>query len=544
MASTVKPVQISGATELCPVKNGLKNRPMPKSYKDLRQKLLDLEAKVLQGNPKAVERQHREGKLTARERVERLLDPGSFVEEFMLAETQGAAGAMGGGGEPTDGVVVGYGKIEGRGVYVFAQDRTVLGGTVGTAHGEKISYAIETARKLGVPIIGLYDSVGARIQEGLDVTRVIGKMFYQTSITSGVVPQISAILGACVGVAAYCPALSDFVFMVKETGQMFITGPPVIKEVTGEDVTVEQLGGWKVHSEVSGVADFVAANDEDCLRQIRKLLSFLPQNGSESPAPAVTNDPADRRLDDLESIVPEEPRRLYNIKEVIQRIVDHGEFSEVKPRFARNMVVGFARLGGFSVGIVANQPMFLGGSLDVDSSDKASRFIRFCDAFNIPIVTLADMPGYLPGTKQEQRGIIRHGAKMLYAYAEATVPKLTVYLRKGYGGAKQAMCTREMGADQVFVWPGVELAVMGAEGAVRVLYRKAIAQAADPEQMRKEKIEEFSERFNGPFEAVAKQFAQAPILPRETRLRLIQALEMFRNKKEARPPKKHGVMPV
>ena len=517
---------------------------MPKSYKDLRQKLLDLEARVLAGNPKEIEKQHSKGKLTARERVLRLLDPGSFVEEFMLAESQGGDSMTAEGREPGDAVVVGYGNIEGRSVYVFAQDRAVLGGTVGTAHGEKISYAIETARKLGVPIIGLYDSVGARIGGGLDVTRVIGKMFYQTTITSGVVPQISAVMGACVGVASYCPALSDFIFMVKDSSQMFITGPPVIKEVTGEEVTVEQLGGWKVHSETSGVADFVAANDDDCLLQIRRLVSFLPQNCSEAPGFRPTGDPADRMLDDLEQIVPEEPRRLYNIKDVIQRIVDNGELFEVKSRFARNMVVGFGRLGGHAVGVVANQPMHLGGSLDVDCCDKASRFIRFCDAFNIPIITLADMPGYLPGIKQEQRGIIRHGAKMLYAYAEATVPKLTVYLRKGYGGAKQAMCTREMGADQVFVWPGVELAVMGAEAAVNVLHRKEIAQAADPEALRKQKIEDYSEQYSGPFEAVAKQFAQASILPRETRLRLIQALEMFRNKKEARPLKKHGVMPV
>ena len=517
---------------------------MPKSYKDLRQKLLDLEAKVLEGNPKAVEKQHSEGKWTARERLAGLLDPGSFVEEFMLAEAQGGDASRHGSGNPSDGVVIGYGNIEGRGVYVFAQDRTVLGGTVGTAHGEKISYAIETARKLGAPVIGLYDSAGARIGGGLDVTRVIGRMFFETTVASGVVPQISAIMGPCVGVAAYCPALSDFIFMVKNTGQMIITGPPVIKEVTGEDVTVEQLGGWRVHSERSGVADFACETDEDCLAQIRQLVRFLPRNSLETAPILRTGDPPDRMLDDLESVVPEEPKRLYNIKDVIERCVDGGELFEVKSRFARNMVVGFARLGGHSVGIVANQPKFMGGCLDVDCSDKGSRFIRFCDAFNIPIITFVDMPGYLPGTRQEQQGIIRHGAKMLYAYAEATVPKITLYLRKGYGGAKQAMCTREMGADQVFVWPGVELAVMGAEAAVNVLYRKQIAQAADPDALRQEKLEEYSEKYSGPFEAVAKQFAHAAILPRETRFRLIRALEMFRSKKEVRPAKKHGVMPV
>ena len=516
---------------------------MPKSYKDLRQKLLDLETRVLEGNEKAVERQHGDGKMTARERILKLLDPGSFVEEFMLAEVLDSD-AIPGSGHPSDGVVTGYGNIEGRGVYVFAQDRTVLNGTVGTTHGEKISYVIETARKLGVPVIGLYDSVGARIGVGLDVTRVIGRMFYETVAASGVVPQISAIMGPCVGVASYCPALTDFIFMVKSTSQMFITGPPVIKEVTGEDVTPDQLGGWKVHSETSGVADFVSANDEECLAQIRRLVRFLPRNSLETAPVIRAGDPPDRMLDDLESIVPEEPKRLYNIKDVIERCVDGGEFMEVKAKYARNMVVGFARLGGHAVGIVANQPKFMGGCLDVDSSDKGSRFIRICDAYNLPIVTFVDMPGYLPGTRQEQQGIIRHGAKMLYAYAEATVPKLTLYLRKGYGGAKQAMCTREMGADQVFVWPGVELAVMGAEAAVNVLYRKEIAQAADPDTLRKEKLEEYSERYSGPFEAVSKQFAQAPILPRETRMRLIRALEMFRSKKEVRPPRKHGIMPV
>ncbi|HXG47294.1 MAG TPA: acyl-CoA carboxylase subunit beta [Methylomirabilota bacterium] len=517
---------------------------MPRSYANLRDKLLALEDRVLKGNEKAIERQHREGKWTARERLGKLLDPGSFVEEFMLAETQSTDFGMAEKREPTDGVVTGYGKIHGRLVCVYSQDRTVLAGTVGIAHGEKISYVIENARRLGVPLIGLLDSLGARIQEGLDVTRVIGKLFYQHTITSGVVPQISAIMGPCIGVGSYGPALTDFILMVKETSQMFITGPPVIKAVTGEDVTMEQLGGWKVHSEVSGVADVACENDEDCLNQVRALLSFLPQNCEEAPPRLPANDPPDRMLDDVEALVPEDPRRLYDMKNVIQRIVDDGVFFEIKPRFARNMVTGFGRIGGYSVGFVANQPKFLGGSLDVDCSDKGSRFIRFCDAFNIPIVTLVDMPGYLPGTKQEQLGIIRHGAKMLYAYAESTVPMLTLYLRKGYGGAKQAMCTREMGADQVFVWPGVELAVMGASGAVNVLYRQEIEKSEDPEKTRAEKIEEFTERFTGPFEAVSKGFAHAAILPRETRWKLFQALEFFRNKKAERPRKKHGLMPV
>ncbi|PYR83927.1 MAG: methylmalonyl-CoA carboxyltransferase, partial [Acidobacteria bacterium] len=445
---------------------------------------------------------------------------------------------------PTDGVITGYGKIDGRTVYVFAQDFTVIAGTVGAAHAEKIAYCIETARKVGVPVIGLYDSAGARIQEGLNVTRAIGKIFYQNSITSGTVPQISAIMGPCIGVAAYSPALTDFIIMVKGTSQMFITGPSVIKEVTGEEVSMEELGGTKIHSEVSGVADVVGSNDEDCLLQIRKLLSYLPSSGLQTPPRTSSVDDPNRMIADMEDLVPEDAKKPYDVRNVIRRLVDSEDFFELKPKWARNLVTGFARLNGRSVGFIANQPMFLAGSLDVDCSDKAARFIRFCDAFNIPIITLVDVPGYLPGTKQERLGIIRHGAKMLYAYAEASVPKITVYLRKGYGGAKQAMCTREMGADQLFVWPGVELAVMGAAGAVGVLYKKEIEQAANPEQTRLEKLDEFTEKFSGPFEAVAKQYAHSAIMPAETRVRLIQALEMLESKQEDRPRKKHGLMPV
>ena len=462
----------------------------------------------------------------------------------MLAETPASDFGMAERKRPTDGVITGYGKIDGRTVYVFAQDFTVIAGTVGAAHAEKIAYCIETARKVGVPVIGLYDSAGARIQEGLDVTRAIGKMFYQNSITSGTVPQISAIMGPCIGVAAYSPALTDFIIMVKGTSQMFITGPSVIKEVTGEEVSMEELGGTKIHSEVSGVADVVGSNDEDCLLQIRKLLSYLPASGLQTPPRTSSVDDPDRLIADMEDLVPEDAKKPYDVRNVIRRLVDSEDFFELKPKWARNLVTGFARLNGRSVGFIANQPMFLAGSLDVDCSDKAARFIRFCDAFNIPIITLVDVPGYLPGTKQERLGIIRHGAKMLYAYAEASVPKITVYLRKGYGGAKQAMCTREMGADQLFVWPGVELAVMGAAGAVGVLYKKEIEQAANPEQTRLEKLDEFTEKFSGPFEAVAKQYAHSAIMPAETRVRLIQALEMLESKQEDRPRKKHGLMPV
>ncbi len=512
--------------------------------RELEKKLSQMEKKVLEGDPKAVEKQHDEGKLTARERIEILLDPGSFVEEFMLAETQCSDFGMAEKRRPTDGVVAGYGKIEQRAVYVFAQDRTVLAGAVGSAHAEKIAYVIQTARRLGVPLVGLYDSVGARIQEGLSVTTAIGKIFFENSITSGAVPQISAIMGPCIGVASYAPALTDFVVMVQGTSQMFITGPPVIKEVLGEEVTMEELGGAKIHSEVSGVADLIAKNDQDCLALLRRLLSFLPSNCQSSPPSNGSRQDSGRLLEGIAKIVPEDMRKAYNVLQVIKAIVDNGDFLELKGKFARNLVIGLGRLDGFPVGFVANQPMFLAGSLDVDASDKAARFIRFCDAFNIPIVTLMDVPGFFPGKQQEERGIIRHGAKLLYAYAEATVPKTTVVLRKGYGGAKQAMCTREMGADQFFVWPGVELAVMGGGGAVNVIYRREIQESKDPEKTRREKMEEYAQRFSGPFEALSKQFAHAAIRPEETRTRLIQAFEVLREKKEERPKKKHGLMPV
>lgn len=517
---------------------------MPKGSEELLKKLVEIEKRALQGDPKAATKQHSEGKLTARERIEKLLDPGSFVEEFMLAETQSVDFGMAEKRQPSDGVVTGYGKIDGRSVYLFAQDRTVLAGTVGSAHAEKIAYVIQTARKLGTPLIGLYDSVGARIQEGLTVTTAIGKIFFENSIASGAIPQISAIMGPCIGVASYSPALTDFILMVQGSSQMFITGPPVIKEVLGEEITMEALGGAKVHSEISGVADLAVKNDEECLSLIRRLLSFLPSSCQSAPPRREARDDPGRPVDELENIVPEEMRKAYNVVQVIRALVDDGDFLELKGKFARNLVIGLGRLDGYPVGFVANQPMFLAGSLDVDASDKGARFIRFCDAFNIPIITLMDVPGFFPGKEQEQKGIIRHGAKLLYAYAEATVPKITVVLRKGYGGAKQAMCTREMGADQLFVWPGVELAVMGGGGAVNVLYRREIEQSAQPEKTRREKMAEYAERFSGPFEALSKQFAHAAIRPSETRRRLIQSLEILRDKKEERPKKKHGVMPV
>ncbi|HEX2929062.1 MAG TPA: acyl-CoA carboxylase subunit beta [Candidatus Binatia bacterium] len=517
---------------------------MAQTREDLEKKLAALEQVALDADPKVAAKQHSEGKLTARERIDRLLDTGTFVEEFMLAETQCSDFGMAEKRLPSDGVVTGYGKIDGRPVYVYSQDRAVLAGSVGSAHAEKIAYVIQPARKLGVPVIGLNDSAGARIQEGLSVTSSIGKIFFENSIASGCIPQISAIMGPCIGVGSYSPALTDFIFQVQGTSQMFITGPAVIKEVLGETVTMEELGGAKIHSEVSGVTDLVAKDDQECLDLIRRLVGFLPANFEQVPPRRETKDDPARQLDTLKKIVPEDMKRAYNILQVVKEIVDDGDFLELKAKFARNLVIGLGRLDGCPVGFVANQPMFLAGSLDVDASDKAARFIRFCDAFNIPIVTLMDVPGFFPGKQQEEKGIIRHGAKMLYAYAEATVPKITIVLRKGYGGAKQALCTREMGADQLFVWPGVELAVMGGGGAVNVLFRREIEQSADPAKTRAEKILEYQERFNGPFEALSKQFAHAAIRPRETRKRLIQALEVLRHKKEERPRKKHGVMPV
>jgi len=517
---------------------------MAQTREDLEKKLAALEKIAVDADPKTAAKQRAEGKLTARERIERLFDPGSFIEEFMLAETQCSDFGMAEKRVPSDGVVTGFGKIDGRPAYVYSQDRAVLAGSVGSAHAEKIAYVIQTARKVGVPVIGLNDSAGARIQEGLSVTSAIGKIFFENSIASGCIPQISAIMGPCIGVGSYSPALTDFILQVENSSQMFITGPAVIKEVLGETVTMEELGGAKIHSEVSGVTDLVAKSDDDCLLAIRKLLGFLPSNFESMPPRKSTDDDPARPVEALEKIVPEDMKRAYNIVQVIKTLVDEAEFFELKAKFARNLVIGFGRLDGYPVGFVANQPMFLAGSLDVDGADKAARFIRFCDAFNIPIITLMDVPGFFPGKQQEEKGIIRHGAKMLYAYAEATVPKITLVLRKGYGGAKQALCTREMGADQLFVWPGVELAVMGGGGAVNVLFRREIEQSADPAKTRAEKLAEYQERFNGPFEALSKQFAHAALRPRETRSRLIRSLELLRGKKEERPKKKHGMMPV
>lgn len=482
------------------------------------------------------------GKLSARQRVEVLVDPGSFVEVMADALTPVTDFGMAARRKPGDGVIVGQGTVDGRPLWVYAQDWSVMAGTVGVAHAEKIAHAIDQARAHGMPVVGLWDSAGARIQEGLEVTKAIGKIFFANSMASGAVPQLSAVMGPCIGVGSYSPALTDVIFMVRGTGQMFITGPAVIKEVLAQDVTMEDLGGAKVHSELSGCVDLIADDDRACLAELRRLLSFLPSS-FESPAPrratGAVPDPSG-----VAALVPGDLRKPYDVRKVIRQIVDDGDLFELKARFARNMTIGLARLDGRTVGFIANNPQHLAGSIDVDAADKASRFIRFCDAFEIPIVTLVDVPGFLPGLKQEHSGIIRHGAKMLYAYSEATVPKITLYLRKGYGGAKQAMCTHELGADLVLLWPGVELAVMGAEAAVEILHRREIEAATDPAAVRTEKVREFKARFSGPGDALAKGFADAAIDPSETRARLVSGLAALEAKKVERPRRKHDVMPV
>ncbi|HZT08899.1 MAG TPA: acyl-CoA carboxylase subunit beta [Chloroflexota bacterium] len=513
-------------------------------WEEIEARLRSMEARALQGDARMVERQHSEGKLTARERIEALFDPGTFVEEFMLAETQVTDFGMAERRQPTDGVVVGTGRIDGRLVYVFAQDRTVLQGAVGQAHAEKIAYAIDTARKIGVPVVGLYDSVGARIQEGLDVTKAIGRIFHANSLASGAIPQISAILGPCIGVAAYSPALTDFTFMARGAGQMFITGPAVIKQVTGEEVTFEDLGGAKVHSEVSGCADVVTATDVDCLASIRRLLSFLPASWRVKPPVRERRDDPDRRVDELLDLVPEDSRKAYNMVAVIRRLVDEEDFFEIKPRFARNMVVGFGRLGGQPVGFVGNQPNWMAGAIDVDASDKAARFIRFCDAFGIPIISFVDVPGYLPGRDQEHGGIIRHGAKLLYAYAEATVPKLTVITRKDYGGAYCVMSPKQMGADLNLAWPTAEIAVMGPDAAVNIIYKRDLASAADPVAKRAQLVADYTTRFANPYVAAERGYIDDVIEPRETRRELLRGLELCLRKTVERPPRKHGNIPL
>jgi propionyl-CoA carboxylase beta chain len=489
-------------------------------------------------------RQHQEGKLGARERIDLLLDEGTFEEMDKLVRHHCHDFGMDQQVIDGDGFVTGYGLVHGRLVYVFAQDFTVFGGSLSESNARKIVKIMDLALKTGAPVIGLNDSGGARIQEGVLSLGGYADIFLRNTLASGVVPQISAVMGPCAGGAVYSPALTDFVFMVDKTSYMFVTGPDVIKTVTHEDVTKETLGGAHTHNATSGVAHFEAVDDAECLRMIRELLSYLPQNNREDAPRLACDDPADRQDAALDSIVPESSNQPYDMKDVIQRIVDQGEFFEVQEHWARNIVIGFARMDGRSVGIVANQPAFLAGCLDIDSSTKAARFVRFCDAFNIPIITFEDVPGFLPGTAQEFGGIIRHGAKLLYAYAEATVPKITVVTRKAYGGAYCVMGSKHVRTDINLAWPSAEIAVMGAEGAVNIVYRREILGADDPEAVRKEKIDEFRDRFASPFVAAENGFLDDVIEPHETRPRLIRALKMLENKVDVTPKKKHGNIPL
>jgi acetyl-CoA carboxylase carboxyltransferase component len=495
------------------------------------------------GGEARVRRQHEAGKLTARERIDTLLDEGSFVELSVFVEHLGGD-TMNGVDAPGEGVVTGYGLIAGRKVFVFSQDFTVLGGSLGKMHAQKIAQVMDLAVKTGAPIIGLNDSAGARIQEGVDALSGYGEVFYRNAVYSGVVPQISAILGPCAGGAVYSPALTDFVVMARDSAYMFITGPEVIRSVTKEEVTFDQLGGADVHGRISGVAHLDAEDDAEVLALIRELLGYLPASAREKPPRRPSDDPVERATPELLTIVHPDQRRPYPMIEVIRTLVDDGRFLEIHPRFARNLLVGFAHLGSQAVGIVANNPRHLAGTLDIDASDKAARFIRTCDAFNVPIVTFVDVTGFMPGVSQEHGGIIRHGAKMLYAYAEATVPKITLITRKSYGGAYLAMNSRDMGADVVLAWPTSAVAVMGAEGATNVIHRREIAASTNPEATRAAYIAEYRRQFDNPYLAAGRGYIDDVIDPKATRATLIGHLRMLEGKEESRPFRKHGNIPL
>ncbi|MBI4455373.1 MAG: acyl-CoA carboxylase subunit beta [Acidobacteria bacterium] len=515
---------------------------------DVKSKLEELEkrsrAAELGGGETRLQRQHAAGKMTARERVEFLLDEGSFNELDKFVTHRCADFGMEKHRIPGDGVVTGYGRIDGRLVFLFAQDFTVFGGSLGEAYAQKICKVMDLAIKMGGPVIGLNDSGGARIQEGVISLGGYADIFLRNTLASGVVPQISAIMGPCAGGAVYSPAITDFVFMVRKTSYMFITGPDVIRAVTHETVTKDQLGGAAAHNEISGVAHFAAADDKACLSMIRELMSFLPLNNMEDPPRYETQDPVDRDDIQLDQLVPADPNLPYDIKELVRAVADGHYFFEVQESFAQNIVIGFGRLNGRSVGFVANQPSVLAGTLDINASVKAARFVRFCDAFNIPLIVFEDVPGFLPGVNQEHGGIIRHGAKLLYAFAEATVPKITVITRKSYGGAYCVMASKHIRTDMNFAYPTAELAVMGPDGAVNILYRSQLEQAEDPELFRREKIEEFRNKFASPYIASERGYVDEIILPRQSRRKLIQALEMTSNKRDKNPPRKHGNIPL
>ncbi|ADV66576.1 acyl-CoA carboxylase subunit beta [Deinococcus maricopensis] len=514
---------------------------------ELQARIADMEARRAKveagGGPERQKKQHEGGKLTARERIDALLDPGSFLEFSTFVE-HGHNRLMQGVDAPGEGVVTGRGTIDGRQVFVFSQDFTVLGGSLGKMNAQKVTKIMDLAAKTGCPVIGLNDSAGARIQEGVDSLSGYGEIFYRNAIYSGAVPQLSAILGPCAGGAVYSPALTDFIVMSRGSSYMFITGPEVIKSVTREDVTFDELGGADVHNKKSGVAHLEYDGDEAVLAGLRDLLSYLPQNAREKAPLKPTSDPVDRPNDDLLSVVTPDQRKPYAMHDVIHSLVDDGTFLEIQPGWARNIIVGFARLNGRSVGIVANNPKVMAGTLNIDASDKAARFIRTCDCYNVPILTLVDVTGFLPGVAQEHAGIIRHGAKMLYAYAEATVPKITLITRKSYGGAYLAMNSRDMGADVVYAWPTAAVAVMGAEGAANIVYRRDIQKSDNPEATRAEKIKQYKDTFDNPYVAAAKGYIDDVIPIESTRQRLIQTFEMLEEKQEQRPYKKHGNIPL
>ena len=501
---------------------------------------------LLQGGGAArIEKQHAQGKWTARERLNYLFDPDTFVEIDTFVEHRSTYFGLDKKKFPSDGVVCGYGKVYGRTVYAYAQDFTVQGGSLGEAHADKICKVLDNALKVGAPVVGMNDSGGARIQEGICALAGFGKMFYRNTISSGVIPQISAIMGPCAGGAVYSPALTDFIYMVDQSSKMFITGPDVIKTVTGEDITAEKLGGATTHNTVSGVAHFKASSDQDCIDQIKRLLSFLPSSSREAGAPVYAcNDDPNRLCPELDTIMPDSPNRAYDMYKVITSLVDNGDYYDYMGGYAKNIITCFARMNGKSVGIIASQPRVAAGCLDINASDKAARFIRTCDAFKIPLLTLVDVPGFLPGSHQETGGIIRHGAKILYAYSEATVPKVTLVLRKAYGGAYIAMCSKELGSDINLAWPTAEIAVMGADGAANIVFKKEIAAAEDPAAKRAEKIEEYRELFNNPYRAAERGFVDDVIVPSTSRKVIISAFDMLANKVESRPEKKHGNIPL
>jgi acetyl-CoA carboxylase carboxyltransferase component len=509
------------------------------------QRLRDLKARSrLGGGEERIETQHKKGRLTARERIDLLLDKGSFREIDAFIQHRTNDFGLDKQRFLSDSVVTGWGTIDGRLVYTFSQDFTVFGGSLGEVHAAKIVKVMDMALKNGAPVIGLNDSGGARIQEGVVSLGGYADIFLRNTLASGVIPQISAIMGPCAGGAVYSPALTDFIFMVRGSSYMFVTGPEVVKSVTHEEVSFEDLGGASVHSEVSGVCHVAADTEADTLYLIRKLFGYLPSNNMEDPPFTLTGDDPLRMDEALDNIIPNDPGKPYNIKDVIQMLVDNGQFFEIHEAYAANIVVGFARLGGHSIGIVANQPAVLAGVLDINASDKAGRFVRFCDSFNIPILTLEDVPGFLPGTGQEHGGIIRHGAKLLYAYCEATVPKLTVITRKAYGGAYDVMSSKHIRGDVNLAWPSAEIAVMGPEGAVNIIFRKEIEKADDPVKRKAELVAEYREKFANPYVAAERGYIDDVIEPRETRPRLINALEMLSNKRDTNPAKKHGNIPL